>query len=222
MIKKLTLLTLGMLIVSGAVIGQVAIPKENIPTLNRIAQEYDTWKWVFGITASVIGIWSFFGLKFFVKSKAEEWIMQKIAKEANLGIEHLRSAISEYSKIAALKKKTVWVISAAQGQQANVKKVFDACGFAYDDKSWVHVDSADSLVLGNVDVLLINDQHDLPITEHQLESIIARFTTNVGYFYFGDKMINSKEYRQKYNIDLDFCNSGTRLETGLLSLLKIR
>lgn len=202
--------------------GQNTIKPEHIPTLNRVAEEYDTYKWVFGIVAAILAIWSFFGIKFFLKTKAEEWVMSKIAREADLKVEHVKAAVREFAHIAELKKKNILVISATEGQQANVKKVFDSCRFEYDENSWVTIDKVPALILGKTDVLLFNDQVDAPLSADQIEDTIKKFKNNVGYFYFGDKIIDSKRYRQEYKIDLDFCNSATRLETGLLSLLKIR
>lgn len=219
-------LILGMLL--GAINGwaQDVIEPENIATLNRIAGEYDDWKWIFGISTTglvvVLAAWNILGLKTLLKTKAEEWVMDKIAKEADLKVEHIKAAVREYAHIAELKKKNIWVISAAEGQQANVKKVFDGCGFAYDEKNWKHIDQINTLTLGNVDVLLFNDQPDLPLQVKQIEAVMEKFKTNVGYLYLGDKRLKSEEYRQEYKIDLDFCNSTTRLEAGLLSLLKIR
>lgn len=222
---RLALLAAVMLL-AASVCAQDVIEPSNIRTLNRIAGEYDTWKWVFGISTSVLGVimiaWNVFGLKTLLKTKAEEWVMAKIAREADLKVEDVKAAVREYAQIAELKKKNIWVISAAEGQQANVKKVFDGCGFSYDEKNWKHIDHMETLTLGNVDVLLFNDQPDLPLTDKQIESVMEKFKTNVGYFYLGDKRLKSDEYRQKYKIDLDFCNSSTRLEAGLLSLLKIR
>jgi len=211
---------------AASVCAQDIIEPSNIQTLNRIAGEYDSWKWIYGISYSVLLIvmaaWNFFGLKNLLKTKAEEWVMGKIAREADLKVEHVKAAVREYAQIAELKKKNIWVISAAEGQQANVKKVFDGCGFSYDEKNWKHIDHVENITLGNVDVLLFNDQADLSLSDKQIESVIEKFKTNVGYFYFGDKTIDSKKYRREYKIDLDFCNSATRLEAGLLSLLKIR
>ncbi len=219
-----TFLVFGLLIVVvGGVCGQDNIKPDNIPNLNRIAEEYDYWKWVLGIATAVLAIWSFFGLKFFVKTKAEEWVLAKIAKEAELKIENLKSAIGEFARIADFKKRKILVISAEEGQQANVKKVFDGCGFAYEGHSWITIGKVPTLVLGEVDVLLFNDQPDLPLSIEQIESVMEKFKTNVGYFYFGDKILTkSAEYRKTMKIDLDFCNSITRLEAGLISLLKIR
>jgi len=215
-------LVFGLLLVACGVWAQDVVKPENIPTINRVAEEYDTYKWIFGIATAVLAIWSFFGLKFFVKSKAEEWVMGKIAKEADLKVEHVKSAVQEYALNAKIKQKKVLVISTGEGQQDNVKRVFDKCSFAYDDSSWVAIHKVDTLVLGKVDALLFNDQTDLPLSEAQIEFVMEKFKTNVGYFYLGDKRLKSDEYRQKYKIDLDFCNSITRLEAGLLSLLKIR
>jgi len=198
------------------------IASKNVVALNRIAEEYDGYKWIFGIVASTLVLLIPLGLWVLLKTKAEEWVLAKIAKEAELKVEHVKSAVREFAKITELKTKKILVVSAADGQQGNIKKVFDGCEFAYDEKSWVNVNNVSSLVLGKVDALLFNDQVDLPLTTDQIEAIIRRFGTNVGYFYFGDKIIDSKKYRQEYKIDLDFCNSATRLETGLLSLLKIR
>lgn len=206
--------------------GQTAIEPKNIPTLNRIAEEYDQWKWIFGISVLAVAVitatWNFFGFKAILKNKVNDWLDEKISKETGIKIESVKAALSEYARNAELKKKRILVISAAEGQQANVKKVFDNCGFYYDKDSWVHVENILSLTLGNVDVLLFNDQNDLPLSEAQMESVMEKFKTNVGYFYFGDKILKSADYRRKHKIDLDFCNSPTRLETGLLSLLKIR
>jgi hypothetical protein len=216
------LLVLCLLLMMRGAWGQDVINPENIPTLNRVADEYDCYKWLFGIASTILAIWSFLGLKFFVKTKAEEWVMAKIAKEADLKVEHVKSAVQEFARIAELKKKKVLVISAAEGQQGNVKQVFDKCGFFYDESSWLHAKDVPTLVLGKVDALLFNDQTNLPLKEEDIEAAMKKFTTNVGYFYLGDKRLQSDAYRQKYNIDLDFCNSTTRLEAGLLSLLKIR
>lgn len=212
----ITLLLVGIGI---AGIGQEELKPENIPTLNRIAEEYEFWLWVFSIVAAILTIWSFFGLKFFVKTKAEEWILNKIAKEADLKVEYLKAAIHEFAGIAKLKKKKITVISAVEGQQANVKKVFDECGFT--NFEWKNIADLLSIVLENTAVILLNDQLEQPLNEAQIESVFDHFKTNVGYFYFGNKRLKSEEYREKYKITLDFCNSSTRLESGLLSILKI-
>lgn len=200
-------------------IGQEGLKPENIPTLNRIAEEYEFWLWVFSITAVILAIWSFLGLKFFVRTKAEEWVLNEIAKTSELEVEHLRAAIHEFASIAGLKKKGITVISADKGQQANVKKVFDDCGFS--NFEWVSIGDLTSLVLNDTAVVLLNDQLEQPLSEGQIESVIRHFKTNVSYFYFGDKKIKSDEYRREHKVILDFCNSATRLEAGLLSILKI-
>lgn len=206
--------------------GQTVIAPENISTLNRIAGEYDQWKWIIGITGIVVTallvVWNIFGFKTLLKTKVNDWLDEKISKETGLKIESVRVALSEHARNVELKNKRIIVISAAEGQQANVKKVFDGCGFYYDKDSWINIDKTRTLTLGNVEVLLLNDQNDLPLSEPQIEAIMEKFKTNVGYFYFGDKRIKSDEYRKTYKIDIDFCNSASRLEAGLLSLLKIR
>ena len=199
--------------------GQEVLKPENIPTLNRIAEKYEFLLWVFSITAAILAIWSFFGLKFFVKTKAEEWVLNQIAKETDLKVEHLKAAILEFASIAGLKKKKITVMSAVKGQQANVKKVFDDCGFT--NFEWENIADLSGLVLKDTAVILLNDQLEQPLSENQIESVFGHFKTNVGYFYFGDKTLKSKEYREKFRITLDFCNSSTRLESGLLSILKI-
>jgi hypothetical protein len=137
-------------------------------------------------------------------------------------MDNIKAAVQEFEQINRLKQKKVVVISPTEGQQDNVKRVFDRCGFNYDENSWVSINNVQSLVLGKVDALLFNDQTDIELTDGQIESVMEKFKTNVGYFYLGDKRLKSDEYRRKYKIDLDFCNSITRLESGLLSLLKIR
>lgn len=213
------LITLCLVSIGIAGMGQEVLKPENIPTLNRIAEEYDFWLKAFGIVAAVLSIWSFFGLKFFVKGKAEEWILNKIAKEAELKVEHLKAAIHEFATIARLKKKKITVISSAKGQQANVKKVFDDCGFV--NFEWADIADLSDILLNDTAVILLNDQLEQPLSVVQIESAFDHFKTNVGYFYFGDKTLDSKEYREKFKITLDFCNSSTRLEAGLLSILKI-
>lgn len=221
--NKIRLILMGVLVM-GAVSGwgQEVLDPKNIPTLNRIAGEYDFWKWIFGILTVLISVWSFVGLRFFLKTKVNEWIDNEIAKKAGLKIEDLKSALAEYAHNAKLKQKKICVISAAEGQQANVKKVFDGCGFIYDENCWVDIAKVPALVLGNVDILLFNDQTSHPLSVDQIESVMEKFKTNVAYFYFGDKRLKSDDYRKEYKIDLDFCNSASRLEAGLLSILKIR
>lgn len=201
--------------------GQDTIPSAKIPTLNRIAEEYDDYKWVFGIAASVLAVWSFFGLKFFVKAKAEEWILAKIAKEADLKVEFVKAAVSEFGKIADLKKKKILVLSATEGQQGDLKKVFDGCGFA--NVEWENIAKLSGLVLKGVDLILLNDQPELRLTRGQIEDVFEKFQSNVTYQYFGpDNQLPVGEYRKKYpKFLLGLCNSADRLETGILSLLKI-
>lgn len=215
-------LVFGLMLISSLAWGQDTLAHENIPTLNRIAGEYDRYKQIFSIVAGVLILLTPLGFWVLLKTKAEEWVLNKIAKEAGLKVEHVKSAVGEFAHIAELKKKKILVISAADGQQDNVKKVFSKCGFAYGSGTWVNISGISTHVLVDADVLLFNDQIEFPLSEVQIESTIQKFKTNVGYFYFGDKQLPSKEYRQKYQIDLDFCNSATRLEAGLLSLLKIR
>jgi len=215
---------LGLLLgVASGVWGQSmdTIPKEHILTLNRIAGEYDFWKMVFSITAVILAIWNFVGLKFFVKMKAEEWVLSKIAKEADLKVEHVKSAVHEFARIAHLKKKKITVISENIGQQNNVKKVFDGCGFSSFE--WKSIADLPGLVLQNTDLILLNDQPDHPLIRVDIESVFEKFKTNVAYQYFGPKNdLPIGEYRKKHpNINLGLCNSADRLETGLISLLKI-
>lgn len=212
-------MTLCLVVIGTAGIGQEVLKPENIPTLNRIAEEYEFWLWVFSITAAILAIWSFLGLKFFVRTKAEEWVLNQIAKTSELKVEHLKAAIHEFASIAGLKKKKITVISAATGQQANVKKVLDKCGFT--NFEWENIADLSGLVLKDTAVVLLNDQLEYPLSEGQIDSVFDHFKTNAGYLYFGDKKLDSKEYREKYKITLDFCNSSTRLEAGLLSILKI-
>lgn len=195
------------------------IPKEQIPTLVRIAEEYDFWKWVFSVITVVLAVWSYFGLKLFIKTNAEEWVLAKIAKEADLNVVHVKSAVREFAHIAELKKKPILVVSAGEGQQQNVKKVLDACGFTHYD--WKSIGDVPTLVIQNTSVILLNDQLDSPLTEAQLESVMDKFKANVGYCYFGDKRIKSDEYRQRWKISLDFSNSDTSLEAALIRILKI-
>lgn len=213
-------LVLGLVMLGSWVWGQDTIPQSNIPTLNRIAGEYDFWKLVFGIAAAVLAIWSFFGLNFFVKTKAEEWIVQKIAKEANLTVENLKSAIKEYAHIAELKKKKILVVSAAEGQQT-LKKVLDGCGFS--NFEWVSISGVTNIVLQNTDLLLLNDDLEKPLSRDQIESVFEKFKITVAYQYFGPKNdLPIAAYRTTYRgINLGLCNSADRLETGILSLLKI-
>lgn len=198
-----------------------SIDPQNIPTLNRIAGEYDNLKWIFGISASVLAIFSFFGLKIFVKTKAEEWVLGKIAKESELKIEHIKSAIREYARIAELKKKKIMVVSAVAGQQNNVKKVFDGCGFS--NIEWKSIGDLPGLVLQSIDLILLNDQPEHPLTRDQIENVIEQYKTNVAYQYFGPKNdLPIGDYRKRYlQLNLGLCNSADRLETGILSLLKI-
>jgi hypothetical protein len=206
--------------------GQETIKPENVATLNRIAEEYDRWKWIFGISVIVVAaitfVWNLLGFKTILQHKVNDWLDDKISKETGLKIESVKAALSEYARNAELKKKRILIVSGAEGQQANVKKVFDGCGFFYDANSWIHIDNLPGKTFGDVDILLFNDQTNHPLTEEQIEAAMKKFVTNVSYFYFGDKRIKSDEYRKTYKIDLDFCNSPTRLESGLLSLLKIR
>lgn len=207
-------------------VGQDTIIPANIPTLNRVAAEYDFWKWVFGIGITIASglsiVWTIFGYKTILKTKIDDWLDKNLEKHTGQKIDTIKAAMQEFARNAELKKKRVLVISAASGQQANVKKVLDGCGFYYDDRSWVSINDVPNLVLGNVDVLLLNDQTDAPLAPDQIETVINKFRQNVGYFYLGNEIIDSKKYRKEYGIDIDFANSTTRLESGLLSLLKIR
>lgn len=217
------IMTLCLMVIGAAGIGQEVLKPENIPTLNRIAEEFEFLKRTFGYGVVALAILNFLGLiifvRFFVKTKSEEWVLKQIAKEAELKVEHLKAAIHEFASIAGLKKKKITVISAAMGQQANVKKVLDKCGFT--NFEWENIADLSGLVLKDTAVVLLNDQLEYPLSEGQIESVFNHFKTNAGYLYFGDKTLKSKEYREKYKITLDFCNSSTRLEAGLLSILKI-
>ncbi len=195
------------------------IPSTKIPTLNRIADEYDTWKWVFGIAASVLAVLTPLGLWVLLKTKTNDWVMEKIAKEADLKIAHLKAAVGEFGHIAELKKKKILVVSLAEGQQGVVKKVFDGCGFTAFD--WKSISQTQSLVLDKTDLILFNDYADSQLSEAQIEAVIQRFKTNVAYFYFGPKRLKDAGYRKDYGIAIDFCNSPSRIEAGILSLLKI-
>jgi hypothetical protein len=209
-----------------ATFGQDTIKPENVPTLNRVAEEYDDLKWKFGIGfslgAGLLVVWNVLGFRNILKTKVDEWLDKNLERHTGHKIETIKAALQEHARNAELKKKRVFVVSAANGQQVNVKKVFDGCGFPYDERSWVNIEDVPNLILGNVDILLLNDQIKAPLSEHQIESVIKKFGKDVGYFYLGDKRIKSDEYREKYDIDIDFAASTTRLEIGLLSLLKIR
>ena len=220
-VKVLLVMTL-LLVAAGGVWGQDTIKPSNIPTLNRMAEEYDLWKWVFGVLTAVLTVWSFLGLGFYLKTKVNGWLDDQIAKKGDLKIEQLKAALAEYSTVAELKKeKRILVISATEGQQANVKKVFDGCKFT--NFYWKSMADLPGFVLDKTDLILINDQPELPLSQSQVEEIFKKFKTNVSYQYFGPKnTLPIGEYRKTYpQINLGLCNSADRLETGILSLLKI-
>jgi len=212
-----------LLAVSSGVCGQTVdtFAKKNISILNRIAGEYDFWKNVFGIIAAVLAILTPIGLWVLLKTKVEDWVLSKIAKEADLKVEHVKSAVREFAHISELKEKKITVISADAGQQNNVKKVFDGCGFS--NYEWKSIDDLSGFVLQNTDLILFNDQPEHPLTRDQIESAFRQFKTNVAYQYFGPKNdLPIGDYRKQYpQINLGLCNSADRLETGILSLLKI-
>ena len=216
-----TILFVSMSLIAGSIWGQDTINPQHIPTLNRIATEYDTWKWVIGIATAILAIWSFFGLRYFIKAKAEEWVLKEIEKEAGLKVEHLKDALAEYARVVEIKKKKILVLSAAEGQQNNVKKILDQNGFT--ELEWEDISKAPTLVLQNVKLLIINDQPELPVTQTQIDQVIEKFGKNVACLYFGPKHpLPIAEYRkQNPLLNLGLCNSADRLETGILSLLKI-
>ncbi len=207
--------------------GQSDIPKEKIGTLVRSAEEYDTWKWRFGFIAFLFSVFvpimSILGFQNYFKAKIKEWAVDAIAKEAGSSVDALKSALQEFGVVAQLKKeKQILVVSAQKGQQRNVKKVFDGCRFErYDWKSVIELEGFD---LKNIDLLLINDQTEksLEIKEEDIRSILERYKNNVAYLYFGVKQIPVGKYRTDMpGIDIGLCNSSDRLETGIISILKI-
>ena len=135
-------------------------------------------------------------------------------------IENLKDALAEYAQTAELKKKRIMVISAAEGQQVNVKQIFDKCGFV--NAEWKSIEGLAQLILNNIDLVLLNDQPDSPLSQTQIESVLKKFKTNVAYLYFGPNNLPIRDYRTQYpKLNLGLCNSPDRLETGILSLLKI-
>ena len=219
---KLLLFFCLMMVVSG-VWGQsdTVIVRDNIPTLNRIASEYTTWKLIFLITTTVLAIWSFFGVRFFIKTKANDWIEQEIAKKAGLKVEILKDALAEYARVAELKKKKILVLSAADGQQGNVKKILDNAGFS--NVEWGNIANTPTMVLNNVHILLLNDQPNVAISQQQIETTIDKFGSNVAFMYFGPQnFLPVGDYRKKNpRLIIGLCNIPDRLETGILSLLKL-
>ena len=219
--KNHFLTALLLLFVTSTMSAQSVIKEQNIDTLNRIAEVYNNYKWIIGIITPIVVFLGFWGTKSYLKNGIKDWVEDEIAKRAGIKVDDLKAVIAEQANINKLKKKIIWVISADSGQQANVKKVFDNCGFFYDEKTWINIQDAKGLKLSNVDVLLFNDQPQKPLEESQIAEVIASFKKDVAYFYFGDKHIKSVDYRKAYDIEIDFCNSKSRLEDGLLKLLKI-
>lgn len=216
------LITGALSIICCPLLGQtVALEPGNIPTLNRIAGEYDFWKWIFGLAAVLLAIWSFFGLRFFLRTKVNDWVDIEIAKKAGLKIETLKDALAEYARTGELKKMKILVLGIGDGQEGNVKKMLDKTGFS--NYEWGNISNISTIVLKNVHLLLLNDQPGTPISQTQIDDTIEKFGKDVACLYFGPKHpLPINEYRSKQPLlNLGLCNSADRLETGILSLLKI-
>jgi hypothetical protein len=193
------------------------IVTENIPVLNQIAKDYNWGKWVLGALVILVP----FGVKFYLKSSVNEWVEKEISKKSGLKIEDLKTALADYIKNGELKKKKILILSQGDGQQGNVKKILDACSFS--SYSWKNIKELPTLVLDGADLVLLNDQPDAPISEDEITKVMGKFKTNVSYLYFGpNNTLPIGQYRKQYPLlALGLCNSSDRLETGILSLLKI-
>jgi hypothetical protein len=219
---KLLLFFCLMMVVSG-VWGQTdtVIVRDNIPKLNRIASHYTTLEFIFLIGPIVLVVLNYFGMQFFIKTKANDWIEQEIAKKAGLNIDILKDVLAEYARVAELKKKKILVLSAVDGQQGSVKNILDKVGFS--NVEWENIANTPTIVLNNVHILLLNDQPEDAISQEQIETTIDKFGKDVAFMYFGPQnSLPVGDYRKKNpRLIIGLCNIPDRLETGILSLLKL-
>lgn len=195
------------------------IPQDNIHALNNVAGLYKTWHDILPLILFLFSVIVFFGLNHRLSSS----IVDLFAKKMEVDKDTLKSIIDEYAKTVSLKKKVIWVISNEDGQRPDIKKIFDKCGFHYDENCWKNISQLESLTLRKVDLLLLNGTGSHPLSEEQIEEVVKKFTKSVGYLCFveGDRRIDSGKLKVKYGITIDFCNNDSRLEAGLLSILKI-
>lgn len=216
------LITLSLILTVGTLSAQRdSIPQDNIQALNHVAGLYKTYYIalkIIIILLPVLGFLGFLGLKHWISSS----VVDLFAKKMEMDKDSLKSILSEYAETVRLKKKVIWVISNEDGQRPNIKKVFDKCGFHYDENCWKNISQLETITPLKVDLVLLNGTGSHPLSEEQIEEVVKKFTNSVGYFGFMDKNLeNSKDLKVKYGIDIDFCNNDSRLEAGLLSILKI-
>jgi hypothetical protein len=172
-----------------------------VETLKIVAQEFDTWKWVYRILLpTIVVLGGAIGLRHWLKTKVDDWVNAKIAKTADIKIEDLQTFFADLKKEKAIKASRVCVINKTKGKYLEINREIEKAGFKTDD--YRKLDNLLDIDNSKFDVIVLDNSGNA-FTEKEVIKFFDDYIHKTKIVYFADASLSDENFsKYKSNVKI--------------------